>query len=103
MAIPHYIDRQLGENIFHIELRRFATPPITGYIFSQLAVNMWYCPLKFAISLQSIKRDFLKHKTVKTNDKIRHFGVVMTPLPRKILIRSCNLQHLKRFWREELT
>ena len=27
-----------------------------------------------------IKRDFLKHKTVKTNDKIRRFGVVMTQL-----------------------
>ena len=31
-----------------------------------------------------IKRDFLKHKTVKTNDKIRRFGVFMTPLSRKI-------------------
>ena len=29
-----------------------------------------------------IKRDFLKDKTVKTNDKIRRFGVVMTPLSR---------------------
>ena len=28
-------------------LRRFATPPNTEYIFSQLAVNiMWYCHLK---------------------------------------------------------
>jgi len=27
---------------------------------------------------------FLRHKTVKTNDKIRRFGVVMTPLSRKI-------------------
>ena len=27
----------------------------------------------------------------------------MTPLSRKILKRSCKLQHLKRFWREELT
>ena len=26
----------------------------------------------------------LLHKTVKTNDKIRRFGVVMTPLSRKI-------------------
>ena len=43
-----------------------------------------------------IKRDFLKHKTVKTNDKIRRFGVFMTPLSRKILKRSCKLQHLKR-------
>ena len=50
-----------------------------------------------------IKRDFLKHKTVKTNDKIRRFGVFMTPLSRKILKRSCKLQYLKRFWREELT
>ena len=43
-------------------------------------------------------------KTVKTNDKIRRFGVFMTLLSRKILKkRSCKLQHLKRFWREELT
>ena len=51
----------------------------------------------------SIKRDLLKHKTVKTNDKIRCFGVFMTSLSRKILKkRSCKLQHLKWFWREEL-
>ena len=31
-----------------------------------------------------IKRDFLKHKTVKANDKNRRFGVFMTPLSRKI-------------------
>ena len=29
-----------------------------------------------------IKRDFLKDKTVKANDKNRRFGVVMTPLSR---------------------
>ena len=29
-----------------------------------------------------MKRDFLKDKTVKMNDKIRRFGVVMTPLSR---------------------
>ena len=29
-----------------------------------------------------IKRDFLKDKTVKTNDKTRRFGVVMAPLSR---------------------
>ena len=41
-----------------------------------------------------IKRDFLKHKTVKTNDKIRRFGVFMTPLSRKILKKdhaNCNI------------
>ena len=27
----------------------------------------------------------------------------MTPLSRKILKRSCKLQHLKGLWREELT
>ena len=27
----------------------------------------------------------------------------MTPLSRKILKRSCKLQHLKRLWRAELT
>jgi len=31
-----------------------------------------------------IKRDFLKPKTVKTNNKIRCFGVVMTPLSREM-------------------
>ena len=40
--------------------------------------------------------DFLRHKTVKTNDKILRFGVVMTPLSRKKCFWSCNLQHLKR-------
>ena len=48
----HIILTALGENIFRIGLRRFATPPNTEYIFSQLAVNiMWYCRLKIAISL----------------------------------------------------
>ena len=61
------------------------------------------CKAKKLASKNCIKRDFLKHKTVKTNDKIRRFGMFMTPLSRKILKRSCKLQHLKRFWREELT
>ena len=43
----HIILTALGENIFRIGLRRFATPPNTEYIFSQLAVNIiWYCRLK---------------------------------------------------------
>ena len=46
--------------------------------------------------LSAIKRDFLKHKILKTNDKIRRFGVVMTPLSRKN-VWSCKLQHLKRY------
>ena len=50
-----------------------------------------------------IKRDYLKHKTVKTNNKIQRFRVFMTPLSRKMFKRSCKLQHLKRLWREELT
>ena len=37
----HIILTALGENIFRIGLRRFATPPNTEYIFSQLAVNMY--------------------------------------------------------------
>ena len=37
-----------------------------------------------------IKRDFLRHKTVKTNDKIRRFGVVMTPLSRKNVFDHAN-------------
>ena len=40
-----------------------------------------------------IFEDIILHKTVKTNDKIRRFGVFMTPLSRKILKRSCKLQH----------
>ena len=34
-----------------------------------------------------IKRDFFKHRTVKTNDKNQRFGVVITPLSRKKYIR----------------
>ena len=34
----NFIMTVLGENIFHIGLRRFATPPNVEYIFSQLAV-----------------------------------------------------------------
>lgn len=42
----------LGENIFCIGLRRYATLPNTEYVFPQLAFNiMWYCRLKIAISL----------------------------------------------------
>ena len=36
----HIILKALGENIFRIGLRRFATPPNTEYIFSQLAVDI---------------------------------------------------------------
>ena len=37
----HIILTALGENIFRIGLRRFATLPNTEYIFSQLAVNIY--------------------------------------------------------------
>ena len=37
----HIILTALGENIFRIGRRRFATPPNTEYIFSQLAVNIY--------------------------------------------------------------
>ena len=51
-AIPHYIDGVGRKYIPRIGLRRYATPPNTEYIFSQLAVNiMRYCRLKIAISL----------------------------------------------------
>ena len=47
-----YILTALGENIFRIGLRCFATPPNTEYIFSQLAVNIKsYCRLKIEFSL----------------------------------------------------
>ena len=60
----HIILTALGENIFHIGLRRVATPPNTEYIFSQLAVNiMWYCRLKSQLvyrnnDLQPVSRLF---------------------------------------------
>ena len=41
----------------------------------------------FCLRFNFIKRDFLKHKTVKTNDKIRRFGVVMTPLSNTVYER----------------
>ena len=50
-----------------------------------------------------IERDFFKHKTAKTDDKIPLFGAVMISLLRKIHNRQYKLQHLKRFWRAELT
>ena len=52
MAILHYIDGVGRKYICRIGLCRYATPPNTEYIFSQLAVNiMRYCRLKIAISL----------------------------------------------------
>ena len=44
-----------------------------------------YSTLRFRI-----KRNFLRHKTVKTNNKIRRFGVVMTPLFRKNVFDHAN-------------
>ena len=37
-----------------------------------------------------IKKDFLRHKTAKMNDKIRRFGVVMTALSRKNVFDHAN-------------
>ena len=52
----HIILTALGENIFRIGLRLFATQPNTEYIFSQLAVNiMWNCRLKIAICFSYCK------------------------------------------------
>ena len=50
------------------------------------------------IMIIRIKRDFFKVRTVKTNDKIRRFGVVMTPLSRKML--KCKLQTLNNVARK---
>ena len=49
-----------------------------------------------------IKRDFLKHKTVKTNENPT-FRSIHDSIIKENIKRSCKLQHLKRFWREELT
>ena len=38
----------------------------------------------------------LIHKTVKTNDKIRRFGVVMTPLSRKNVFDHANVSRCLR-------
>ena len=43
----------------------------------------------------TIKRDLLKHITAKTNNNIRHLGVMMTPFSRELCKRSCKLHHLK--------
>ena len=42
----HIILSALEENLFHIGLRRFATSPNTEYIFSQLAVNIYFLVTK---------------------------------------------------------
>ena len=69
-AIPHYIDGVGRKYIRRIGLRRFATPPNTEYIFSQLAVNiMRYCRLKIAISLYYSIR--LKIRVKSKVDSIR--------------------------------
>ena len=47
----HIILTALGENIFRIGLRRFATPPNTEYIFSQLAVNMYWLLTKREVKM----------------------------------------------------
>ena len=45
-----------------------------------------------------------KNKQKKTRDKIRRFGVVITPLSMKMFNRKCKLHTAwKWFWREELT
>ena len=49
------------------------------------------CPTRLYIKWRQnnveirIKSDFCKHETVKANDKIRHFGVAITPLSRKYI------------------
>ena len=50
---------------------------------------------------EALKIGSLLNKTVKTNDKIRRFGVVMTPLSRKnVLIMQ--IKAFKAMWREIL-
>ena len=72
----HIILTALGENIFRIGLRRFATPPNTEYIFSQLAVNiMWYCRLKIAISIHYTSLKMLFAKTVLFDHKISYLAI----------------------------
>ena len=41
------------------------------------------------------KRDFFKHRTVKTNDKIQRFGVVITPLSRKKIYQIMQITAFK--------
>ena len=45
----------------------------------------------------------LIHKTVKTNDKIRRFGVVMTPLSRKNVFDHANVSRCLRKAGKNLT
>ena len=65
--------------------------------------NYYYCccyyySIYFLIHIR-IKRDFLRHKTVKTNDKTRRFGVVMTTLSRKMFL-IMQITAFKAMWRE---
>ena len=46
-------------------------------VMKMVTLVMWYV-INIVINVL-IERDFLKHKTVKRNDKIRRFRVVMTP------------------------
>ena len=59
--------------------------------FSQLVQELQAC---FTLHPKHITRDFFKHKTVKVNDKIQHFRVVMTPLPRKKYISKFPLSDI---------
>ena len=73
--------------IFFANLKafRFLKEAKNSIVYTILQLNV----IITFITIIRIKRDFLKHKTVKTNDKTRRFGVVMTPLSRKIWMRSC--------------
>ena len=53
-----------------------------GYLKAKIGDNNFYFLAHF-----NVKRDFFKHRTVKTNDKNQRFGVVITPLSRKKYIR----------------
>ena len=63
-------------------------------MFSKLSL-----PLPFSLLFIVIFFYLLRHKTVKMNDKVRRFGVVMTPLSRKMFF-IIQITAFKAMWSE---
>ena len=67
----HIILTALGENIFRIGLRRFATPPNTEYIFSQLVYNITYISSPHLTLLKDVRAQELFPSTGRDESAVR--------------------------------
>jgi len=56
------------------------------YIAVDRDIRSCVCLAVFVQAQVKLSENSIKHKTVKTNDKIRRFGVVTTPLSRKMYV-----------------